>query len=89
MEAKQKIASFKRMAFSKFKSNSHEATSATFIEIRKDTKENLTCETKNNVNHIKKVSIQEKSNHSFQNDKSKRIDKKLSLSPTGWYSKQS
>ena len=88
MEAKQKIASFKRMAFSKFKSNSHETTSQTFIEVHKDSKKNLTNETKNNVNRKKKVSMQEMSNHSFQNDKAKTIDKKLSLSPTGCYSKQ-
>ena len=88
MEAKQKIVSFKRMAFSKFKSNSHEATSPNYIEVHKNTKENLTYETKNNVNHKKKVSIQEMSNHSFQKDESKTIDRNLSLSPTGWYSKQ-
>ena len=88
MEAKQKIASFKRMAFSKFKSNSHEATSPTFIEVHKNTKENLTNETKSNVNHKKKLSTQEISNYSFQTDKSKTIDKKSCLSPTGWYSKQ-
>ena len=88
MEAKQKIASFKRMAFSKFKSNSHEAKSPNFIEVRKNTRENLICETKNNVNHKNKVSIKEMSNNSFQKDKSKTFDKNLSLSPTGLYSKQ-
>ena len=86
MEAKQKIASFKRLAFSKLKSNSYEVPSPTNTENQNNGIDNSFSTNKNNSNHKKKVLIKDINHNSTMNDKSKFHDGTMPLSPTGWIS---
>ena len=84
MEAKQKIASFKRLAFSKLKSNSYEVPSPTNTENQNNGIDNSFRTNKNKSNNKKKVLIKDINHNSTMNDKSKFHDGTMPLSPTGW-----
>ena len=84
MEAKQKIASFKRFAFSKLKSSSYEVPSPTNTENQNNGIDNSFSTNKNNSHHEKKALIKDINHNSPMNDKSKFHDGTMPLSPTGW-----